>query len=296
MTTKLLKNEDSITGLLDKSKAEISDPLYEIAKDTDHRRLREAVKRHKEDIAQTRQQTEHKSDELAEYIMRCLKAAQAHKRKICEEYNQREALRLRKGVYTEMELALLGGSKTAAWFPITDRLCRGLSAFLRNIMTRDDENPNWDIQATPIPELPKADADAAAQSLAQTVIDQLTLGFKITEQDITAELDRIADSLIKELRDEAARKAMKMTDYIRDLLEEANWRDVFDELLDDAVTFGTGIIKAPYITAGWDQTYNGTDKIQQKKRKSSALRTLTRRGFSHPLIQRPRRTAPTFSI
>lgn len=269
MTTQVLKNESSFQGILKESaeRKKLDDPLYKIAEDTDHRRLKEAVKRHQQDIKDSRTQMEFKSDSLAELIMRCLRSARSHKQMICEESNQRESLRLRKGVYTEMELALIGGQKTAAWFPLTDRLCRGLSSFLRNIMTRDDENPNWDIQPTPIPELPKADADAAAASLAQTVLDQITLGFNITEDDIVEELDRIADSLMKELRDEANRKAMKMTTYIRDLLEEANWRDVFDELLDDAVTFGTGIIKAPYIEARWDQSYENTNDIKQVKMK-----------------------------
>ena len=272
MTTEILKNEDSFRGIITNATAgRISDPLYQVAEDTDHRRLREARRRVKQDIKDTKAAAgEFKADEVAEIVMRCLHAARMHKQNICEEHNQRESLRLRKGQYTEMELAILGGAKTAAWFPLTDRLCRGLSAFLRNIMTRDDENPNWDIQPTPIPELPKEDADAAAEALAQTVLDQISLGFNITEDDIIEELDRIADSLMKELRDEAGRKAMKMTDYIRDLLEEANWRDVFDELLDDAVTFGTGIIKSPYILADWDQSYDDTNRIKQVKKKRLA--------------------------
>ena len=275
MTTQVLRTEDSFRGVITAAtKGKIDDPLYKIAEDTDHRRLKEAVKRTKQDIKDSRASVEYKSDELAEYIMRCLNAARRHKQNICEEHNQREALRLRKGVYTEMELAILGGAKTAAWFPLTDRLCRGLSAFLRNIMTRDDENPNWDIQPTPIPELPKADADAAALSLAQTVLDQIQLGFNLTEDDIIEELDRITDSLMKELRDEAGRKAMKITDYIRDLLEEANWRDVFDALLDDAVTFGTGIVKSPFILADWDQSYSGGNEIQQVKKKRLASRNV----------------------
>lgn len=268
MATDILTSETSFRGILEKSDtSEVDDPIHKIAQDTDHRRLKEAVRRTRQDIKDTKASIEHKHDELSEYVMRCLRAARSHKQNICQEHWHREALRLRKGVYSEMELAILGGSKTAAWFPLTDRLCRGLSAFLRNIMTRDDENPNWDIQATPIPELPKADADAAAASLAQTVLDQIQLGFQITEDDILEELDRIADTLITELRDEAERKSIKMTRYIRDLLEEANWRDVFDQLLDDAVTYGTGIIKAPFILAGWDQSYDGGDTIQQVKRR-----------------------------
>ena len=261
-------------GVLQNASPKVEDPLYKIAEDTDHRRLREAVRRTKQDIKDSRAAVDFKGDELAMHVMRCLRAARSHKQNICEEFNQRESFRLREGIYTEMELALIGGAKTAAWFPLTDRLCRGLSSFLRNIMTRDDENPNWAISATPIPELPKADADAAAASLAQTVLDQIGLGFNVSEEDIVEELDRIADSLIKELRDEAGRKAMKMTDYIRDLLEEANWRDVFDALLDDVVTYGTGIIKSPYIVGRIDQTYRNGNNIKNVQMKRIASRNV----------------------
>ena len=276
MATKALKNEQSFNGMLQSKPVDTpEDPLWKAAQHIDHhRRLTEARRRHAQDIKDTRNAIEFKSDELAAYVMQCLRSARSHKQNICEEANQREALRLRKGTYTALELALIGGNKTAAWFPLTDRLCRGLSSFLRNIMTRDDENPNWDIQPTPIPELPKADADAAATALAQTVLDQIQLGFPLTEDDITEELDRIADSLMKELRDEAGRKAMRMTDYIRDLLEEANWRDVFDALLDDAVTYGTGIIKGPFVTTKWDQTYDKGNNIVQKKMKRLGTRNV----------------------
>lgn len=274
MATTILKDEDSFMGVLSNASPVVDDPLYRIARDTDHRRLKEAVRRTKQDIKETREATEFKGDALAVYIMQCLRSARSHKQNICEEYNQREAFRLREGVYTELELVLLGGSKTAAWFPLTDRLCRGMSSFLRNIMTRDDENPNWDISATPIPELPKADAEEAAAGLAKTVLDQIALGFDVSDEDIVEELDRIADSLIKEMRDEAERKAMKMTDYIRDLLEEANWRDVFDALLDDVVTFGTGIIKSPYIVGRIDQTYRNGNKIKNAAMKRIASRNV----------------------
>lgn len=260
----LLENEESFNGEMGDSEALLQDILTNVAQTTEHRRLREAVARHKQDIKDSRASIDNKENELSTYIMQCLRSARSHKQNICEEHNQRESMRLRKGIYTPIEAALLGGQATAAWFPLTDRLCRGLSSFLRNIMTRDDENPNWDIQATPIPELPKEDADAAAASLAQTVLDQISLGFDITDDDIVEELDRIADSMLKEMQEEANRKAMKITDYIRDLLEEANWRDIFDHLLDDATTFGTGIVKTPYVVGRPDQTYADGNTIKTK--------------------------------
>lgn len=274
MSTAVLRNEDSLKGFLANANREINDPIYDIAVgDVDHKRLKEAVKRRKEQAEET---PETKVDVLADYVLECLQSAKHHKKNTCTEWNLRESLRLREGRYTEMEIALIGGQYTNVWFPLTDRLCRGLSAFLRNIMTRDDENPNWEISPTPIPELPKDKVDFASEQIAEEILNQLALGFQITEEDLVEELDRVTDLLTQEIEDEAQAAAIKVTQYIRDLLEDADWREVFDALLDDLVTFGTAIVKGPYIVAGYDTNYNDSsrNKTRTRARKRIGVRNV----------------------
>lgn len=264
MTSAVLRNSNSLHGELSNSSGNISQSIYNLAgtvRDRD-RRLEHA----NDAMDLDAEKPWDPANDLADYILTCYRSAKHHRENTCVSHEISESYRLREGVYTPEEMKLMDGKGGDVWFPLTDRLCRLMTAFLRNIMTRDDDNPNWDIEATPIPEVPEFLLDQAAELIFQNVEEQLALGAEINEQELIEEVQRIGDNLLQEVRDTADDGARRMTEEIKDCLVDADYRQVFDDFMDDLTTFPYAVIKGPYITTTRKCEYEGDDlKVVERK-------------------------------
>lgn len=265
MSTDVLKNPDSLTGLLSSGTAKVDQDIYSLG--FKHPRVDRRIKENYDAANLDEEMPWNPAGNLAHYVMEAYRSAKAHRDKICATENISESLRLREGIYSLSEQLLLGGTQTAVWFPLTDRMCRTMTAFLRQIMTRDDENPNFEISATPIPEVPKYLSDQAADLILQQISEQLDAGLLVDEEALVQEIDRVGDALLEEVRDAADESAKRVTEVVTDTLYDADWQAVFDDFLDDLVTYPSAIIKGPYITSGRHGQYdeNTLNMVDRRK-------------------------------
>ena len=276
MPTAVLKSDNSLHGPLTGS-GEVSHSIYQLAGTMRNRdrRVTDAMRSINEETAERPWDP---ANNLADYILTCYRSAKQHRDNTCVSHDISESYRLRDGKYTAEELQLMNGKGGDVWFPLTDRMCRTMTAFLRNIMARDDDNPNWEITATPVPEVPEFLLDQAASFIFQNVQEQIALGLAVDEAALIAEVERIGDNLLEEVRDAADEGARRMTEEIEDCLEDADWRSVFDDFIDDLVTFPYALIKGPYITSTRKGEYHG-DKLKIVDRKMPGVRNVHPENF-----------------
>lgn len=265
MTSAVLRDDASLHGALAEASGTLSQSIYALA--GTHRNRDRRVTEAQEAIRnETQEKPWDPANELADYVLTCYRSARHHRDNTCVTHKIKESWRLREGLYTPEEQMMFGGKGGDVWFPLTERMCRTMTAFLRNIMVRDDDNPNWEITPTPIPEVPEFLIDQASRLIFQNVQEQLALGVQIDEEALLLEVQRIGDNLLEEIRDASRESARRMTEEIRDCLEEANWRDVFDAFIDDLVTYPYAVIKGPYISSTREGEYDGDElKIITKK-------------------------------
>jgi len=158
------------------------------------------------------------------------------------------SLRQRNGEYDATKLASIkaqGGSEI--FMMLTEVKCRAAESWLRDILL-DTGTPPWDIQPTPIPDLPP-DRDEAIDSI---------LGDKVTEfiarlgtAPTPSEENQIKEVAAQEFRfqllQDAQARATRMRNKIADQFAEGGFSESFDEFITDLVTFPVAIIKGPVV-------------------------------------------------
>ena len=159
-----------------------------------------------------------------------------------------KALRQRNGAYDASKLAQIreqGGSEI--YMMITEVKCRAAESWLRDILM-DTGTPPWDIQPTPVPDLPDS---------RDSLIDQI-LGEKITafiSQLGTAptpgEVDQIREIIAQEQRFKVLQDAQTRTERMRlrisDQFAEGGFAEAFNEFITDLVTFPVAVLKGPVV-------------------------------------------------
>lgn len=196
------------------------------------------------DIEQIKKIYDEPGQELAGFIRRQLEDARANRVSSGVDKDIKESLRLRKGVYTPEELSLLGGEQTAVWFPLVERQCRTALAFLRNVLNLN-ENRLFELKPTPVPDLPQDMKDFAADYLMNNLVEALASGAEIDAQALEEAAKNMRETLLRELERQAEDASRAHTDLIEDQLINADWPQVFDDFLDDFVTFPAAIVAGP---------------------------------------------------
>lgn len=142
----------------------------------------------------------------------------------------------------------------------------GESKFADLVLPTDDRN--WGIKPTPIPELAKmADSDK-----------DLTLVDGSVATDPETEEPYKEKDLAKEVKEKAKESCDLMQDEIDDQLNEAKYNAVCREIIHDACTAGTGIIKGPMVESSakkaWIEDGSGNWVLNQSvTNKPTATRT-----------------------
>jgi hypothetical protein len=131
-----------------------------------------------------------------------------------------------------------------------------------------NDDKNWGIQPTPVPELAQeakaaakeaAEADAQAQqavaesnAMAEagaTQAEQAPVLDKAAQAGGVANARRLREREIRAVLDEADRRAEAMQREIDDQLTEAKYPAVSRDIIDDACKLGTGILKGPITSS-----------------------------------------------
>lgn len=154
--------------------------------------------------------------------------------------NQRllDCLRRRTGEYDASKLAAIRQTNGSEIFmQVTGAKCRSAKAWLSDLFAPAGDRP-FSMKPTPIPDLPP---DIKQRMIAEAV--SVAQQSAIPQEAIQALLLKHRDRLMDELKQEAETRAERMSDKIEDLMVEADWREEFDELLDDLVTYPAAVLK-----------------------------------------------------
>lgn len=263
--TQLSKPSD-ISGLL--TEARKTPPLNDfqsLAANDDAIKEREKTA---DDQMQMQEDFENPAQEVAMILRRRYESAQRNKQMAGIPSRDELCLRHRRAHYSPAEQAILREHKQEeAFFPLADRHCRTLHAFIRNILTPDDNHPLWDIKPTPIPVVPEALARQEAQDLVDRTIDNAIINDAGINPDVVQEQARtLRKDLLKRVNRRAEDGVEQIKEIIEDELLRTDFERVIDTALDDFVTRPASIIKGPEIAVKkemyWDK---GDHKVGDHK-------------------------------
>lgn len=154
--------------------------------------------------------------------------------------------------------ATMGPNHKPTYMGITSTKCRAAKSWIRDYLFQPGAgNEPWDIQPTPIPELPQAIHARLFEDTKMWVQQQALEYFQQTGQLPDPELmDMVMqqilpdaeDRLSSSLRDAADKAAKKMRRKIADQFAEGGWEDALRDCVDDLVDLGTMILKGPIFT------------------------------------------------
>jgi hypothetical protein len=215
------------------------------AADLERESQRRAVEQQQQPIIQS----------LAAHVNRRWGAAKAAKLK--HEKRMIERLRQRRGEYTEEKLAEIrkqGGSEI--FLNITAVKCRAATAWLRDTMLGSGADKPWQIEATPLPDLPDSVIGELRDMVTRTLGELHMQGVEIPVDQLKTYVQGLKDEAMRTMQDEAKRRVERMEKKMEDQLAEGGFTEALSQFIDDLATFPTAILKGPVVrrrkTLKWD--------------------------------------------
>lgn len=151
-----------------------------------------------------------------------------------------DCLRRRKSKYANDKLEQIKKTNGSEIFmSITGSKCRAAKAWLSDLFSPAGDKP-YSLEATPVSDLPPE----LEQQLINTAV-QGAMQLGVPPQQLKALVEKHADRLKDELKQEAELRINRMSDHIEDILVESNWRKEFNAFIDDLVTYPAAILKGP---------------------------------------------------
>lgn len=185
-------------------------------------------------------------DQLANYVRQCWVSARDFRQSSGVEMRMQQSLRQRKGEYDPEKLAEIrraGGSEI--YMMITSVKCRAASAWLRDALSGSGNEKPWTITPTPVPSLPP-DAEAGIRSrISYEVGSAIAQGLYPTPEQVQERMEGAKRQIVNLLNEKARLDAEATEARMEDVLDEGGWRESFDALVDDLVTFPAAIIAGP---------------------------------------------------
>lgn len=175
---------------------------------------------------------------LSAHIQKCWQRNRDHKQ-IRIEKEMVEDLRAKKGEYSARELEQIreqGGSEI--YMMLTNAKIRALKAWIQDIIMQPGDKP-WEAKPTPIPEVPPFIQRMIAERVMQTMFEGET------QADIMERVGKLRDLALVGIREDAKKRAERMSQKIDDQLVEGKWDTAMKEFIDDFATFPGAILKAP---------------------------------------------------
>lgn len=163
------------------------------------------------------------------------------------EERMTDSLRRRRGEYDESKLSEIrafGGSEL--FLGVSSVKCRAACSWLRDTLMGTGLDRPWQLEHTPLPELPPDVTQALQQTFMQQVYQQtLMTGVAPSPAQLQEQAQQLKESVLRGLREEAKLRVERMTAKIEDQLIEGGWQRALSQFIDDLVTFPTAIIKGP---------------------------------------------------
>lgn len=181
------------------------------------------------------------------------------------EQTMLDNLRQRNGKYdakTLAEIRNVGGSEV--FMMLTATKCRAAISWLSDIVLPTGQKP-WGLEPSPVPTLPKELEQALQSRLDREIQNAVQAGVQPEPEDILSRTQEMESLVLQRVRHLAAQGARTMETYIEDDFQEGGFYTVFEDFLEDFVTFPAGFIKGPVYRnrakLAWD---NGQPAVETK--------------------------------
>lgn len=183
---------------------------------------------------------------LASYINTCWSTAKLAKMPI--ENQMLTNIRQRNGEYDPTVLNAIkkqGGSEI--FMMITEVKCRAAESWLRDILL-DEGTPPWDIQHTPLPDLPSDVTDRVGNEITNKVLAMIqATGRAPSSEELKALESYITNEYRREMMKVAEGKADGMKAKIQDQFVDGGWSEAINQFISDLVTYPCAFMKGPVI-------------------------------------------------
>lgn len=183
---------------------------------------------------------------IVAYVRRCWDAARIAKKPIEEQMLAN--MRQRKGEYEPsklVEIQKAGGSEV--YMLLTEVKCRGAESWLRDILM-ETGSPPWDLNPTPMPDLPPGVADKLTQLVGDRALQTLQESGQAPTPEQIEEMREIVQQEIRlRLLQEAQNRADKMKYRIGDQFAQGGWSRAVNEFITDLVTHPAAVLKGPVV-------------------------------------------------
>ncbi len=186
-----------------------------------------------------RRQAKEQEDRLAALGHRLLAEAERRKGQRAQvEQRWLRDMRAYNNQYEPQHAGVLASRRygSKAFVPLTRRICNIVEARLGDLLFPTDER-GFSIAASPVPELSEAQADA----------DRLPPGHALPAGNGATVTARSVSLAIRELREEAGKRAAAMQRQVDDRLKEADWPSVGRRAIHQALVLGTAVVKGPMV-------------------------------------------------
>ena len=181
-------------------------------------------------------------------------------------------LRQREGIYEPDILAKIqksGGSEI--YMLLTDIKCRAAEAWIKDVELPAGEK-NFNVDPTPIPELPdevkeKAQQEliAAYQRLIMSDPETAPRTEEEAQQAMQEAAENLREELLKKLKEKSEKDAEWMTAQIDDILVEGGWYDALEDAIEDLVTYPTAFVEGPVIKKKKVLEWEGKEAVVTEK-------------------------------
>lgn len=132
------------------------------------------------------------------------------------------------------------------YMPLGSMKCRAGAAWIRDTLANAEEKP-WTIEPTPIPEL-SADGRMAARAAFLLDLQRHGVMLQSLPPEIAAQRIKQLEDVASDMEYDTAREACtRMEKLVHDQLEEGEWRQSFDEVIDDVCVFPGAVVKSPVV-------------------------------------------------
>lgn len=161
-------------------------------------------------------------------------------------------LRQREGVYESETLTKIRAKGGSEMFDnVTEELAGTAEATMGEILlfhADDADDKPWGCDPTPLPELPPEAVNDVAEHVYHFVSRALDLTGQMPDDEAIHELlEQIEPLMLKELQDEAAKRAEGMERAIADLFDEGGYVEAMYAFLTDLCTYKNAFLMGPVI-------------------------------------------------
>lgn len=181
---------------------------------------------------------------LAAHVKKRWDHARLAKREL--EERMLDCLRQRDGKYNPEKLSEIqaqGGSEI--FVQLTSVKCRAATSWLRDTLLGTGADRPWNLDPTPIPELPPNIVEELKAQMATQLMNLYAQGQVADEVQLAKIAAEMKDQAMRQLKEEADKRIDRMERKMEDQMVEGGFLKALDEFLDDIVTFPYAAIKGP---------------------------------------------------